>query len=135
MVIPSQPMIPGSLSTFASWCACDSFQYSRHSGFLMDVWRSVSVTMISRMILNLHEHANVGIMSSVRNQNTSFALQSLPDIPMILTEPDFDSQVYPVRDILAPELYPVPVSTSELRYPTRTTSGNPLDPIIEDSEG
>jgi hypothetical protein len=92
--------------------------------------------MISRMILNLHEHANVGIMSSVRNQNTSFALQSLPDIPMILTEPDFDSQVYPVRDILAPELYPVPVSTSELGYPTRTTLGNPLlDPIIEDSEG
>ncbi|KAJ6484498.1 hypothetical protein C8R47DRAFT_1131586 [Mycena vitilis] len=54
---------PGSLSTFSS---------------------CISVTMISRMILHLHEHANAGIMSGTTS--------SSPAIPtdMILTEPDFN---------------------------------------------
>ncbi|KAJ7637352.1 hypothetical protein DFH06DRAFT_654912 [Mycena polygramma] len=54
---------PGSLSTFSS---------------------CISVTMISRMILHLHEHANAGIMSGTTS--------SSPAIPtdMSLTEPDFN---------------------------------------------
>jgi hypothetical protein len=77
----------------------------------MDVGRSISTTMISRMILNLHEHANAGIMTTPVIQH-NVALRSIPDIPMILTEPDFNSQSYSVREF---------------------ASGNtPLAPIVEE---
>ncbi|KAJ6571465.1 hypothetical protein B0H19DRAFT_1130033 [Mycena capillaripes] len=62
---------PGSLSTFAN---------------------SISVTMISRMILNLHQHANVGIMSEPTGVTAQANDLDLGDLS--LTEPDFDSELY-----------------------------------------
>ncbi|KAJ7637348.1 hypothetical protein DFH06DRAFT_1478816 [Mycena polygramma] len=76
---------PGSLSTLAS---------------------CVSVTMISRLILNLHEHANAGIMTEMSSDivQQNVPLRSLPDIRMVLTEPEVSSQAHPVHNDAGPSV-------------------------------
>ncbi|KAJ6484494.1 hypothetical protein C8R47DRAFT_1321554 [Mycena vitilis] len=84
-LIPPQIINPGSLSTLAS---------------------CVSVTMISRLILNLHEHANAGIMTDMNSDvvQQNVPLRSLPDIPMVLTEPELSSQAHPVLTNAGPSV-------------------------------
>ncbi|KAF7350273.1 hypothetical protein MVEN_01331300 [Mycena venus] len=76
----SGPILPGSLATFAS---------------------CVSITMISRMILNLHEHANIGILSETTHHvvQNNIPLGSQADIPMIMTDSElhFNAQLYSVN--------------------------------------
>ncbi|KAJ7751496.1 hypothetical protein DFH07DRAFT_826249 [Mycena maculata] len=64
----SGPFIPGSLATMSNY---------------------MSVTMISRLILNLHQHANVGItseMTASQSVEDDFSLSSLADL--FLTQAD-----------------------------------------------
>ncbi|KAJ7135668.1 hypothetical protein C8R44DRAFT_768839 [Mycena epipterygia] len=60
----SAPVLPGSLATFAN---------------------CISVTMISRLILNLHEHANVGVLTERTNQvvDNNIPLGSLDDLSAV----------------------------------------------------
>ncbi|KAJ7041521.1 hypothetical protein C8F04DRAFT_1252851 [Mycena alexandri] len=73
----SGPVVPGSLAIFAN---------------------CISITMISRMMLNLHVYAmNTGIMSEsppgpADAQNIRNAPPALWRLPIILTDPDFTSQ-------------------------------------------
>jgi hypothetical protein len=63
----------------------------------------ISVTTRLRFILNLHEHANSGIMSQLSGSvlRHNIPPRSLPDIPMVMSElePEFNSQLYPVLNI------------------------------------
>ncbi|KAJ7096572.1 hypothetical protein B0H15DRAFT_825645 [Mycena belliarum] len=63
----SGPVLPGSLAGFANY---------------------VSVTMISRLILNLHEHANAGLLTEKTKQTVrAYPLDSLDD-SMFMTDID-----------------------------------------------
>ncbi|KAJ7773876.1 hypothetical protein B0H16DRAFT_1880398 [Mycena metata] len=56
-------LLPGTFATFAN---------------------AITVTMVSRLMLNLHSSANVGIMSEITGLQ-NIPLKSLPHIPMIIT--------------------------------------------------
>ncbi|KAJ7866041.1 hypothetical protein B0H14DRAFT_2733439 [Mycena olivaceomarginata] len=74
----SGPILPGSLATFAS---------------------CISVTMISRLILNLHEYVDIGILTEIsgRAVQNNIPPGNLGEIPLAVTEPvlTFSSQLYP----------------------------------------
>ncbi|KAJ7041512.1 hypothetical protein C8F04DRAFT_1079082 [Mycena alexandri] len=65
-------LLPGTFATFAN---------------------AITVTMVSRVMLNLHSSASVGITSEMPGPQ-NIPLKSLPHIPMIMTHPEF-IQPYP----------------------------------------
>jgi hypothetical protein len=65
---------------------------------------SISVTMISRLILNLHEHANAGLMTQRSGPIGQYQipLQSLPDSSTFnMAGAVIDSQLDPILNITA----------------------------------
>jgi hypothetical protein len=62
---------------------------------------SISVTMISRLILNLHEHANAGLMTQRSGPVGQYQipLQSLPDSSTFMAGTVIDSQLGPILNI------------------------------------
>ncbi|KAJ7330503.1 hypothetical protein DFH08DRAFT_967038 [Mycena albidolilacea] len=92
-------MALANLVNIATFYFADSV--SIFPGGFATVASTISITMISRLILNLHEHANAGLMTQRSGPVSQYRipLQSLPDSSTFMAGTVIDSQLGPILNI------------------------------------